>query len=316
MGTSSLSNKKQLALKISRLYYEDGISQSDIATKLKISRPTISRLLNYAKEIGMVQVKVIGPKEDLGLLQIKLKEKYRLKDVLIAENYIDDVQLINKKLGNLAATFLNDIVNDDDIIGISWGETMNSIANNLIPSTHHNVQVVQLKGSMSESDVNDHADEINHKFSKAFHTNTMTLPLPVFLDNMITKNIVIKDRFIKRIYEIGKQSNIAIFTTGTVQEHALLFSLGYLNQEEIATLQKTAVGDIVSHFIDADGKIVDNVLDNRTIGIPLPELRNKDFSILVSGSTKKLPSIRGALKGRYANVLITDEQTARDLLND
>lgn len=315
MAASSILNKNKIALEICHLYYEDGLSQNDIAKKMKISRPTISRLLTYAKENGLVQIKIIDPQQDISLLQNKLINKYHLKDVLIAENYVDNTDLINDKLGKLTAKYLNRIVKDNDIIGISWGKTLNSVANNLIPNTHKNIQIVQLKGSMSESDLNDYANEINRNFAQAFHTNTLNLPLPVFLDNVVTKQIVMRDKFIKKIYELGLKSNISIFTSGTVQDHSLIFSLGYLNKSEIASLQETAVGDIVSRFIDVNGNIVDSDLDNRTIGIPLNELRNKNYSILVAGSKKKLNSIHGALMGQYANVLITDKQTALDLLN-
>ena len=174
---------------------------------------------------------------------------------------------------------------------------------------------MQLKGGMSESDLSDYANDINRKFAQAFHTNTINLPLPTFLDNAITKDIVIKDKFIHEIYETGKQSNIAIYTTGTIQDHEQLFGLGYLNPDEIDAIHERAVGDIVSRFIDENGQIVNQDLDNRTIGIDLENLRQKDYSILVAGAKKKLISIHGALTGGYANVLITDKQTAIDLLD-
>lgn len=315
MVNTATINKNQTALEICHLYYEDGLSQNEIAKKLNISRPTISRLLAYAKENGMVQIKIIDPKQDLSLLQIQLKKKYQLKDVLIAENFVDDSQIINDKLGKLTASYLNKIVKDNDIIGISWGHTLTAVANHLIPNEHSNIKVVQLKGSMSESDLSDYANEINQKFAQAFHTNTINLPLPTFLDNAITKDIVIKDKFIHQIYETGIQSNIAIYTTGTVQDHTKLFSLGYLSNQEITELRHSAVGDIVSRFIDQDGNIINPALNNRTTGIDLEHLRQKDYSILVAGAKKKLISIHGALSGHYANVLITDKQTAMDLLD-
>ena len=315
MVNIATTNKTQTALEICHLYYEDGLSQNEIAEKLKISRPTISRLLTFAKENGLVQIKVMYPKQDLSLLQIQLKKKYQLKEVLVAENFIDDTQIINDKLGKLTAEYLNHIVEDNHIIGISWGRTLNAVATHLIPNEHRHVKVVQLKGGMSESDLSDYANDINRKFAQAFHTNTINLPLPTFLDNAITKNIVIKDKFIHEIYETGKQSNITIYTTGTIQDHEQLFGLGYLNPDEIDAIHGRAVGDIVSRFIDENGQIVNQDLDNRTIGIDLENLRQKDYSILVAGAKKKLISIHGALTGGYANVLITDKQTAIDLLD-
>ena len=247
MVNIATTNKTQTALEICHLYYEDGLSQNEIAEKLKISRPTISRLLTFAKENGLVQIKVMDPKQDLSLLQIQLKKKYQLKDVLVAENFIDDTQIINDKLGKLTAEYLNHIVEDNHIIGISWGRTLNAVAAHLIPNEHNHVKVVQLKGGMSESDLSDYANDINRKFAQAFHTNTINLPLPTFLDNAITKDIVIKDKFIHEIYETGKQSNIAIYTTGTIQDHEQLFGLGYLNPDEIDAMNVPLV--ILCHVL-------------------------------------------------------------------
>lgn len=307
--------KKQLALKICHLYYEDGISQSEIAQQLKLSRPTVSRLLQYARTAELVKITIVDPQDDLELLAAQLKAKYGLKDVLIAENYSIDYDVINDKLGQLAAQYLDKIVKDNDIIGISWGKTMAAVANNLRPNEHKNIQVVQLKGSVAAADINNFANEINLKFGQAFQTNTVNLPLPVIFDAAVTKNIVSQDRFIKSIMALEKAANIALFTSGTVRDDALLFNLGYFNAFEVAKLQVSAVGDLVSRFITAEGKIADNAINDRTIGVTLADLQQKDYSILVAGAQKKLASIHGVLVGNYANVLVTDRQTAINLVN-
>lgn len=142
------------------------------------------------------------------------------------------------------------------------------------------------------------------------------LPLPVVFDNADVKRMVEKDRHIERIIEMGKQANIALFTVGTVRDEALLFRLGYFNEEEKALLKKQAVGDICSRFFDAKGNICSSAINDRTIGVELEDLRLKERSILVAGGSRKVSSIHGALTGKYANVLIIDQHTARSLVND
>jgi deoxyribonucleoside regulator len=96
----------------------------------------------------------------------------------------------------------------------------------------------------------------------------------------------------------------------------LLFQLGYFSDEELEMLSNEAVGDICSRFFDKDGNIVSESLNERTIGIDLSELQKKEKSILVAGGINKIKAIKGALKGKYANILITDQYTARVLLDD
>lgn len=109
---------------------------------------------------------------------------------------------------------------------------------------------------------------------------------------------------------------MAVFTVGTTEDNATLFSLGYLNTSEIKKLQRTAVGDIVSQFVDEQGQIVDPELAKRTMAIPLDVLKATRQSILVAGGMNKLPAIQAALNGRYANVLVTDLHNAQALLDE
>ena len=122
--------------------------------------------------------------------------------------------------------------------------------------------------------------------------------------------MVYKDRHIKRVLELGRNANIALFSVGTVRDNALFFRLGYADEEEKEFLKTHAVGDIW------DGNISSPDLNNRTVGIDLDCLRTKEYSILLSGGAAKIASIRAALKGGYANVLITDQFTAKRLLQE
>ncbi|MBQ2411183.1 MAG: RNA polymerase subunit sigma-70, partial [Selenomonadaceae bacterium] len=160
------------------------------------------------------------------------------------------------------------------------------------------------------------AREILENFAANFDTVAQYLPLPVIFDTKETKELVDKDRYIKRVLELGRHANIAIFSVGTVRPNALFFRLGYTGIEEQEKIQKSSVGDICSRFFDVEGRICNRDLNDRTVGITLSELRDKEFSIMISGGEAKINAIRAALKGRYANVLITDQFTGKALLED
>ncbi len=304
----------ELALHVCHLYYEDSLSQNEIAKKLNLSRPTISRLLQFALDQGLVKIEIIDPLKSLDQLASQIEEKYQLKKVIITYDATDNSHIINEKLGKATTAYLDEIVEDHDSIGISWGHTLEAVADQLKPSDRSDISVVQLKGSVPVSDMNNYAGDINTKFGNAFHTNTLNLPLPVIFDDAITKDIVLKDRFVHMLIEAGINTNIALFTSGTVRDDAMLFNLGYLNPDEIKRLQKNAVGDIISRFLAPTGEIADADINARTVAVPLETLRNKKYSILISGSKRKVMSMHSALIGGYANVLVTDSQSAATLL--
>ncbi|MGK9267862.1 DNA-binding transcriptional repressor DeoR [Bacillus inaquosorum] len=308
--------KQQLSIEAARLYYQSDYSQQQIAEQLNISRPTVSRLLQYAKAKGFVQIRVMDPFEDLDALGSMLEEKYGLLEAHVVFSPTPDYAGITHDLSRYGAEYMHETVKDGDIVGVSWGTTMYQIAQNMQPKQVKGVEVVQLKGGISHSRVNTYSAETIQLFAEAFQTMPRYLPLPVVFDNADVKRMVEKDRHIERIIEMGKQANIALFTVGTVRDEALLFRLGYFNEEEKALLKKQAVGDICSRFFDAKGNITSAAINDRTIGVELEDLRLKERSILVAGGSRKVSSIHGALMGKYANVLIIDQHTARALVND
>lgn len=306
--------KQRLIIDAARLYYDSDFSQQEIASKLGISRPTVSRLLQQAKELGYVKIEIIDPLEDNQDLARELKKKYNLQTVEVCYSPIDDYNEVTQIITKKAADVLIELVHDGDIVGVTWGTTMYHIATKLNKKPVKGVEVIQLNGGISYSKTNTYASETVNMFAEAFNTVPRYLPLPVIFDNPEVKQMVESDRHIERLIELGKQSNVAIFTVGTVRKDALLFRVGYLNEKEEKEIQKYAVGDICSRFFDKNGEIYSKLLDSRTIGIELDELQTKEKSILVAGGEKKIDSIHGALMGKYANILITDQFTAKRLM--
>lgn len=308
------SDKQRLIIEVARLYYQLDYTQQDIAKKLGVSRPTVSRLLQQAKELGYVKIEIIDPLTNIDELSKALKAKYHLDAVKIGYAAHDEEQELKQAMSEMAAEYLHQVVKDGDILGVTWGTTMHRVALQLSHKNVKGVEVIQLKGGVGHSHVNTYVSETVYLFAEAFNTIPRYLPLPVIVDNPMVKEVIESDRHIHRLIELGKQANIAVFTVGTVKENALLFRLGYLSADEKSLIQSKAVGDICSRFFTRDGDICSASINERTIGIELEELKQKEKSILVAGGKRKIEAIHGALLGGYANVFITDQYTAQSLL--
>ncbi|MCH1626850.1 sugar-binding transcriptional regulator [Ferdinandcohnia quinoae] len=306
--------KIEKIVEAARLYYQLDYSQQDIAQKLGISRPTVSRFLKQAKEKGIVEIKINDPTENGEILAIQLKEKYQLHDVVVVSTPVFESTVIKKYLGETAAEYLAETVKEKDVIATSWGTTIYEVAKSLKPKPIKDVTIVQLNGGVSHSETKTYATEIIHLFGEAFHTHTLVLPLPAIVDHVVVKQAVEADRHIRKVLEKGYNSNIAIFSIGTPVVESVLLQAEYLSKEDIEILQTKAVGEICSRFFDSIGQICHEELNNRTIGIELADLRKKEKSILVAGGPNKVEAIYGALSGSYANILITDQFTGSALL--
>ncbi|HYK73536.1 MAG TPA: sugar-binding transcriptional regulator [Pseudoneobacillus sp.] len=302
-------------IEVARLYYQFDLSQQRIAEKLGISRPSVSRMLQQAKEQGIVQIKIFDQSESTERLANSVKEAFNLKHCIVIPVPEYSEESMKVELGKAAAAYIGEIVQNGDIIGTTWGTTLYEVAQRVKPKNVKGVTVVQLNGGISYSETNTYAAEILNDLSAAFNTFPHFLPLPAVVDHPVVASAIHSDQQIKRVLNLGKQCDIALYTVGELTKESTLFKAGYFSSEDFELLKsQKAVGDICSRIIDVEGNICNQQLDERTIGINLSDLKNKHYSILIAGGMEKVDAIIGALKGQFTNVLITDQNTAQILL--
>ena len=306
----------KLLVNIARLYYEHNCSQQEIAKKLGLSRPYISKLINEAKQSGIVQIQISDPYESESVVELEIRRRFNLKKAIVVPTNEDDRNKL-EKLASATARYLNSIIKNNDIIGVGWGLTLYTCSQFVIPRNDvNNIVVVQLCGGISNIERNIYATEIPKKIADAYRGTPYILPLPAIIDDAKTKNAIIKDKNIKNVLNIAKKANIAMFTMGAFGHEGALIKAGYINKKEVDDLiLKGAVGDICTHFINIDGKICDYNLDKKTIAIELHDLIKKEYRIGVAAGSDKLKCIYASLKSSYPNVLVTDEDTALGILN-
>ena len=153
-------DRDKLSINVAKLYYRSEYSQQRIAEELGISRPSVSRLLQYAKDKGYVKIQIMDPVEDMSNMEQMLVEKYHLHEVRIASSTINDENEIKKYIGIKAAEYLDSIVQDGDIIGVGWGTTLYDMSCSLLPRVLKGSQIVQLEGGVTHSKWRNYAKDI------------------------------------------------------------------------------------------------------------------------------------------------------------
>ena len=307
-------NRISLLVNVARLYFEHDYNQGAIANKLGFSRPYISKLIAQAREEGIVTITINDPVQSETAIERTIRQRFSLRKVIVIPQGAEQSAL--SKVGGACARYLDSIVSDGDIIGIAWGATMFACAQKAIPRRNlSDITVVQLCGGISNIERNIYASEIPKLLADALSGTAYHLPLPAIMDSAHVKQSVLAEHTIMQVMDYAKCSNIAIFSVGEIGADNAHVHAGYLNDRQLMHLKSLdAVGDICSHFIDESGSLCDKELDDRTIGLPLDEIKKKDYRIAVAIGGRKVRCICGALNGGYPNVLITDEETAEAIL--
>lgn len=312
-------NEVNQMISIAKQYYELGMSQEQIANHEYISKSSVSRLLKKAVANGYVVFQINHPIESVQILENEFYKYFDVEKVFITPAYVDDYEIRLRDTCKAVAIDLNKMVRDDEIISVSWGRTMEYLANLLTSPTQNkkNTKVVLLNGSVAENIVSARSSQIVEKFADVYLSQGFLLPAPVLVDTKEIAQAITSDSRIRRALNLAEQSQLAVFGIGSLSHQSVLIERGSITQDDFNEIQDTnAVGDICSRYFDIDGKIVCRNMDERTIGVGLDNIREKKVTIGIAVGRKKTAAIIGALEGGFVNHLYTDEITAKEVITN
>jgi DNA-binding transcriptional regulator LsrR (DeoR family) len=295
------------------------MSQSVIANQLGLSQATVSRLLRKSLEEEIVRISVIVPQGVYTQLEEELINKYDLLDAVVVDSQsIDNENIINRDIGSAAAYYIETILKQNDLIGISsWSSALLALVDAMQPvQLKDNIRVIQILGGVGNPSAEQHANRLTTRFAKLVNGEPVFLPAPGVVGSPDILEAFYKDEYVKKAVSLFDEISIALVGIGAVEPSPLLAESGNIfSNEELEALQNGgAVGDILLHFFDENGKPTKTFLDNRVVSMELQQLKNTDRSIGVAGGTRKINAIRGALIGKWINVLVTDRNTAAHLV--
>lgn len=308
----------RLITKIARLYYDQDLTQPEIAAQLDLSQATVSRLLKRARDEGIVRVTVNVPFGAYPLLEEELQRHYGLKEAVVVDSLAEDGDPLLRDIGSAAAYYLETTLRAGDLIGISsWSATLLAMVDALHPPPRlSNVRVLQILGGLGNPTAKVYASRLIDRLANLVRGEAVLLPAPGIVSSPDAVPILRSDPYVRSAIELFDQVTIALVGIGTVEPSGLLASSGNIySPEELSMLRQAgAVGDVCLHFFDSNGNPVQTSLNDRVIGMSLQQLRHAKRAVGIAGGKRKLNAIRGALRGKWVNVLITDRCTAEGLL--
>ncbi len=305
---------KRLMLKVCDLYFNSNYKQETIAKKLSISRPTVSRLISNAKEEGIVKVEIINPfTNEYNKIEKLLENKFDLTEVVIVDDH-EDMSLQNKELGKACAKYLQRVLVDSDIIGVSMGRTIKEISRYVKREKDSTLTFLPLLGGMGQLGIDVHCNQIVIDLARAFNGNYHLLHAPALLSDKALVESLKQDIHIKTTFELMEKMTVAVIGIGATDKTSTMMATGYFKDEDIQNLKKDGVvGDICLRIYDKEGR-ADYEFNNNIFGYDIHKLRKVNKVIALSGSREKPQAIISAIKGKFFNILITNYTTAKKMV--
>ena len=304
-------------VEVARAYYLENQTQAEIARSLGISRSQVSRYLSSAREMGIVQIRIMLPHEETNNLRDSLQRRYpHLRDVIVAPAFSGNPEAIRAMIGRFAANCLVEIVQPGHRLALGCGRTLRAMVDAMPEQYIPNVMVVQAMGNVGHEAHNIDYNEIARQAGEAIGAQVYFLSAPAILGRASGKasGLISANPTLEYTLSLARGADVYVVGLGSLESDQLYTRVGLVQREELDDLKGRAVGDICGRFFDLAGLEQPSAFNERIVGIELEDLRRAQVVIGVAGGPDKVAPLLGAIRGRLINVLVSDEQTIHSIL--
>jgi DNA-binding transcriptional regulator LsrR (DeoR family) len=300
---------------VARLYYLDGLGQSEVAAFAKVSQAKISRLLALAKERGIVRITVADYEPRRRELEDQLCARLGIASAFVikASEGLEGADL-RRAVGHFGAEVVNGLLHPRDVVALAGGRTIHELVNHLAASRNKSLTVVQAMGSVDANVSVFDAQEVGRVMVHRLGGTFLSLNTPAFIPQKVTRDALLELPQIRNIHENLDRANAALVGLGTLG-NSVFVERGTIDGAMARELQRAgAVGEVCGRFFDADGKECATTRRDRVISVQLDQLRKIPQVIAVVSGNDRTAAILAAIKGKLIKSLVIDEVGGSALL--
>ena len=304
-----MNYEESLMVKAAWYYYFENMTQQAIADRLSISRMRVIKLLENARQTGVIQFRLRS--DGVGMVEQsqQLIHKYGLKDVFLIPAVGEDESHPNESIARAGAMYIADRLGDNACINVGYGHTLGRTLNHLATMVQSPVTCISLTGGVS--------NYLPNTRSNVFNARLHLIPAPLLASSPEMAAAMRQESSVSEIIRMSELSSFTLVGIGSLGDSATVFRSGVLGQTDMLYLKMhSAVGDVLCHFLDKDGRLIQSPIEDRLISMPLERLQQMHNVIGLAAGREKIEAIRAVLRGGYLDILITDEPTAALLLRD
>lgn len=304
-----MNYEESLMVKAAWYYYFENMTQQAIADRLSVSRMRVIKLLEAARQNGVIQFRLRADGVAVTEQSRALMEKYHLKDVFLIPEADREDASPNESIARAGAMYIADRLGDNACINVGYGDTLSRTLNHLATMVQSPVTCISLTGGVS--------NYLPNTRSSIFNARLFLMPAPLLASSPEMAAAMREETSVSEIIRMSELSSFTLVGIGPITESATVFRTGVLGNTDMFYLKvHDAVGDVLGHFLDRDGHLIPSPIEDRLISTPLQQLKAMPNVVGLAAGADKIDAIRAVLRGGYLDILITDEPTATQLLRE
>ncbi|WP_354192432.1 sugar-binding transcriptional regulator [Aquamicrobium terrae] len=309
------SRSDRLRIRAAWMYFVEQMTQNEIADVLGVGRVTVVRMLADARARGEVKITIESELVEIVRLERELERAFGLEQAIVAplsRPDADPIPAIAAKTGG----YVSEIMKAGMRVGVGWGNTLFSSLQFLSARSLADFKVISLLGGVGVARRFNPA-EFAWRFAQAFQGDGYLIPTPAVVDSIETKVALVERCGLQEIFQLADSLDAVLVSVGGIASATTFYRGGFLKEADREELvARGAVGDLLFHFFNRNGDLVDHPVNQLVMSVEVDRLRRAPVRILTSGGEEKIGALMGAMHLIQPTVLITDEESARRMLTE
>jgi DNA-binding transcriptional regulator LsrR (DeoR family) len=310
------NDDEQTQVRAAWLYYMEGLTQAEIAERLKMTRLRANRLLMEARASGLVSITLNSRLESCVRLEQELVANCGLREAVVVPTPGEN-DLVPVLIGRATGEFISRFLDEEPVtgFGVGWGATLRETIRHVRPGQHPEMKVTSMMGGLAWG-IEINTFEIASELARRWNAECHYLAAPIYAGTPQSRDTIVAQDVFEEAFARIRATDVAVLSVGDLTDRSLLVRYGLprdVSVEELAAAG--AVGDITGQFVDQSGRPIDHPINARAIALPLQELARIPTVVLASGGINKAKIIAAMLRAHIPAVLVTDEQTAAAALD-
>ncbi|PTY00108.1 sugar-binding domain-containing protein [Opitutus sp. ER46] len=300
---------------VARLYYIDGMGQSDVARFAKVSQAKVSRLLALARERGIVRITIADYNPRRPELERELERRFGFGTVIVIKsNEGSDLASLRRSVGHFGASLVDEMIQPRDTVAVAGGRTLQELAQNLPEGGNKALTIVQAMGSVDSQISTVDSQEVGRLVAQRLGGKFLAMNTPAFIPTKRTRDALLALPQVSSVHQELDRANVALVGLGTLS-NSVFVERGTVAATMARELERAgAIGEICGRFIDAEGRECDTGWRDRVISVELDQLRRMPQVVAVVSGADRTSAICAAVKGGLVKSLLIDEIGAAALL--